>query len=173
MDGRVRPVVGREQRQGLLRSLAVGEVAERLAVAELLAALLAVRDRRVVGLELDARARCARRGRDERRDLGDLLPGELTAEDGMPFPPVRTWCSTVDSSGLSSSRFGPTWPFASAAFSVWQEPHPALAKTLPPGLAEPPPEPPQPATNGARASAMTAVARNFMARCLGTIAPWP
>src|SRR5678816_1651068 len=86
MDGRVRPVVGREQRQGLLRSLAVREVAERLPVAELLAALLAVRDRRVVGLELDARARRARRGRDERCDLGDLPRRELAAERRHPVP---------------------------------------------------------------------------------------
>src|SRR5262245_13230860 len=84
MDGRVRPVVGREQREGLLRSLAVGEVAERLPVAELLAVLLAVRDRRVVGLELDARARCARRGGDERSDLGDLLRRKLAAERRHP-----------------------------------------------------------------------------------------
>src|SRR4029450_2817906 len=86
MDGRVRPVVRREQRERLLRALVVREVAERLPVAELLPALLAVRDRRVVGLELDARARRARRGRDERRDLGDLLRRELAAERRHAVP---------------------------------------------------------------------------------------
>src|ERR671931_233574 len=61
----------------------------------------------------------------------------------MPLPPTRTWCATVASSGLSSSRLGPIWPFASASLSVWQLPQPALANTLPPGEFDPPP-PPQP-----------------------------
>src|SRR5919197_2966501 len=61
----------------------------------------------------------------------------------MPLPPTRTWCATVASSGLSSSRLGPIWPFASASLSVWQLPQPALANTLPPGEFDAPP-PPQP-----------------------------
>jgi hypothetical protein len=100
-------------------------------------------------------------------------PESLLPKDGMPLPPSRTCRSTVVSSGFSSSRFGPTWPFDPAAFSVWQVPQPALAKTFPPGVEEPPPEPPQPATSGTRANAIAAVARNFMTRCLGTIALWP
>ena len=72
----------------------------------------------------------------------------------MPFPPVRTWAATVTSSGFSSSRFGPTWPFAFAALSVWQPPQPAVLKTCAPGSfasaafcepAPPPPLLPQPA----------------------------
>src|ERR1043166_9517220 len=46
---------------------------------------------------------------------------------------MRTCRATVDSSGLSSSRFGPTWPLAPATFSVWQPAQPAAAKTLAPG----------------------------------------
>src|SRR4051812_37674234 len=68
----------------------------------------------------------------------------------MPFPPVRTWDATVTSSGLSSSRFGPTWPFAFAALSVWQPEQPAVLKRCAPGdfasasfFDDPPP--PQPA----------------------------
>jgi cysteine desulfurase/selenocysteine lyase len=61
----------------------------------------------------------------------------------MPFPPFRTWRATIDWSGFSSSRFGPIWPFAPAALSVWQLAQPALAKTLPPGEFEAP-EPPHP-----------------------------
>jgi hypothetical protein len=36
------------------------------------------------------------------------LAESLLLNDGIPFPPVRTWCSTVDSSGFNSSRLGPT-----------------------------------------------------------------
>jgi hypothetical protein len=54
-------------------------------------------------------------------------------KDGIPLPPFRTCRATVDSSGLSSSRFGPTWPLAPATFSVWQPAQPADAKTLAPG----------------------------------------
>src|SRR6266571_5117504 len=62
----------------------------------------------------------------------------------MPLPPLRTWRTTVDWSGLSSSRFGPIWPFAFAAFSVWQPAQPAVANTFAPGeLAAPFFEPPQ------------------------------
>src|SRR2546421_3098779 len=72
------------------------------------------------------------------------VPESLRLNEGMPFPPVRTWRATVDSSGLSSSRFGPIWPFAFAALRVWQLAQPELANTLPPGELEAPPEPPQP-----------------------------
>src|SRR5439155_16810137 len=72
------------------------------------------------------------------------VPESLRLNEGMPFPPVRTWRATVDSSGLSSSRFGPIWPFAFAALRVWQLAQPALANTLLPGELEAPPEPPQP-----------------------------
>src|SRR5947207_6407039 len=51
----------------------------------------------------------------------------------MPLPPLRTWRTTVGWSGLSSSRFGPTWPFAFAALSVWQPAQPAVANTFAPG----------------------------------------
>ena len=54
----------------------------------------------------------------------------------MPLPPFRTCRSTVDWSGFSSSRFGPTCPFEPAALSVWQPPQPALAKTFAPGALE-------------------------------------
>ena len=93
--------------------------------------------------------------------------------DGMPLPPTRTWCSTVVSSGFSSSRFGPTWPLASAAFSVWQLPQPELAKTLPPGELALPPELPQPAASGSATRRKAVAAWSFMTRCLGTIALWP
>ena len=93
--------------------------------------------------------------------------------ENMPLPPTRTWCATVEASGLSSSRFGPICPFASAASSVWQLPQPALAKTLPPGELAPPPPPPQPAASGIERNRRAVVARSFMTRCLGTIAPWP
>src|SRR5436190_4394944 len=51
----------------------------------------------------------------------------------MPLPPLRTWRTTVGWSGLSSSRFGPTWPFAFAALSVWHPAQPAVANTFAPG----------------------------------------
>jgi len=38
--------------------------------------------------------------------------------EGIPLPPSRTCRSTVDWSGFSSSRFGPTCPFEPAALSV-------------------------------------------------------
>src|SRR4051794_14806623 len=45
----------------------------------------------------------------------------LPLNDGMPpgLPPVMTCRRTVARSGLSWSRFGPTWPFDCAAASVW------------------------------------------------------
>src|SRR5262245_23503561 len=86
MDGRVRPVVGREQRERLLGPLAVGEVAKRLAVAELLPVVLAVADGRVVGLEREARSRDSCRGRDELGDLRDLLGRELAVEGRHAVP---------------------------------------------------------------------------------------
>ena len=38
----------------------------------------------------------------------------------MPPPPFFTWPETMDSDGFRASRFGPTWPDAPAAESVWQ-----------------------------------------------------
>ena len=79
----------------------------------------------------------------------------------------------MDASGLSSSRFGPTCPFAFAAESVWQPPQPALAKTLAPGEFERLFEPPQALVESPIASRSAGVRkRSFMARCLGTIALW-
>src|SRR3954454_8038169 len=101
------------------------------------------------------------------------LDESLLRKEAMPWPPLRTCRSTVDWSGFSSSRFGPTWPFESAALSVWQPPQPALAKTFAPGELEVSPEPPQPATSGRNAIRRAIVALSFMTRCLGTIAPWP
>src|SRR5829696_7272537 len=49
----------------------------------------------------------------------------------MPPPPLRTCASTVSSSGLRSSRFGPVVPSEPAAASVWQVPQ-LLAKTAAP-----------------------------------------
>src|SRR5215475_463373 len=80
MDAGDLRVVRSEQRQCLLRAVLVGEVAERLAEAERLPALLAAGDRRLVGLEGDAHLRRLRRRRDEGRDLGDLLRAQLAAE---------------------------------------------------------------------------------------------
>jgi hypothetical protein len=42
----------------------------------------------------------------------------LLRKEGIPFPPLRTWRSTTEASGFSSSRFGPICPFAPAALSV-------------------------------------------------------
>jgi hypothetical protein len=56
---------------------------------------------------------------------------------------------------------------------VWQLPQPELAKSFPPGELAFPPELPHPAASGIVASRKAAVARNFMTRCLGTIALWP
>ena len=76
-------VVGRQQRQGLLRPLAEGDVPEGLPVAEGLVALLAVLDGRVVGLERRERAaRGMRHLGDIRGDLRDLAPGEPALEGG-------------------------------------------------------------------------------------------
>src|SRR5439155_24566915 len=75
------PVVGRQKRKRLLRALLVGDVPERLPVAERLAALLALRNGRLVGLERRERAgRAVCRVCDERRDLGDLISGEALLE---------------------------------------------------------------------------------------------
>ena len=93
--------------------------------------------------------------------------------EGMPLPPLRTCRSTVDWSGFSSSRLGPTCPFAPAASSVWQPPQPAVAKTFAPGELEVPLDPPQPAASGRIATRRAVAARSFMTRCLGTIALWP
>ena len=55
---------------------------------------------------------------------------------GIAPPPFSTWCATVACDGFSWSRFGPTFPVDPAAFSVWQPPQPAEAKTaLPSGFA--------------------------------------
>ena len=50
----------------------------------------------------------------------------------MPFPPFVTCRFTVCSLGRSSSRLGPTVPFAPAASIVWQLAQPAVAKTFAP-----------------------------------------
>src|SRR5262245_36628187 len=49
----------------------------------------------------------------------------------MPPPPDRTCCSTVDWSGLRSSRFGPVVPDVSAADRVWQPPQLSLKTASP------------------------------------------
>jgi hypothetical protein len=60
---------------------------------------------------------------------------------GIPPPPFVTWFLTVSSSGLRSSRFGPTEPVAPASARVWQVAQllvnttlPAAADTSPPPL---------------------------------------
>src|SRR3954451_8816466 len=55
----------------------------------------------------------------------------------MGPPPWMTWFATVSWLGFRSSRFGPTLPLEPAAFSVWQPPHPAEAKTCLPAAASP------------------------------------
>ena len=61
--------------------------------------------------------------------------------DGIGPPPTCTWCTTRANGGFNWSRFGPTVPDDPAAFSVWQPPHPALAKTALPAAGSPwPPE---------------------------------
>ncbi len=42
------------------------------------------------------------------------------ANAGIEAPPLVTWAPTRAADGLSVSRFGPTWPDAPAAESVWQ-----------------------------------------------------
>jgi hypothetical protein len=101
------------------------------------------------------------------------VPESFVRKEGIPLPPFRTCRSTVDWSGFSSSRFGPTWPFEPAALSVWQPPQPALANTFAPGGLDALPEPPQPARSGRIANTTAADALSFMTRCLGTIALWP
>src|SRR3954454_22452764 len=55
---------------------------------------------------------------------------------GIAPPPTATWCATASFDGFSWSRFGPTLPVEPAAFSVWQPPQPADAKTaVPSGFA--------------------------------------
>src|SRR6059058_874218 len=57
---------------------------------------------------------------------------------GIAPPPTVTWWATTSFDGFSWSRFGPTFPLEPAAFSVWQPPHPAEAKTcLPSGFGAP------------------------------------
>src|SRR5436190_9003112 len=87
----------------------------------------------------------------------------------MPLPPLRTWRTTVGWSGLSSSRFGPTWPFAFAALSVWQPAQPAVANTFAPGeLAAPFFEPPQALAASAKTRMTPTVKRrSFMAPVRG------
>src|SRR6266487_81302 len=92
------------------------------------------------------------------------VPERRFPNEGIPLPPLRTWRATVESSGLSSSRFGPIWPFAFAASRVWQLAQPALAKTLAPGECDAPPEPPQPAA--ARPIARRKRGRSFMVECV-------
>src|SRR5829696_4269532 len=86
----------------------------------------------------------------------------------MPPPPLRTCASTVSSSGLRSSRFGPVVPSEPAAASVWQVPQ-LLAKTAAPSappsvvsaVVAAPPEssssPPQPAAATTRSANTTAM----------------
>ena len=61
----------------------------------------------------------------------------LSLKDGIPLPPFRTWRATVCWFGLSSSRFGPTFPVAPAASSVWQPLQPSEVKIFSPGLPAP------------------------------------
>ena len=56
---------------------------------------------------------------------------------GIGPPPTSTWWTTIAVSGFSWSRFGPTVPVAPAAFSVWQPPQPAEAKTSLPAAGSP------------------------------------
>ena len=75
--------------------------------------------------------------------------------EGIAAPPFVTCRSTSASAGLSWSRFGPTFPVAPAAFSVWQPPQPAEAKICFPfgGAAWVPPPPPL--ASGAFVAAVT------------------
>ena len=97
------------------------------------------------------------------------FPERRSLNDGMPLPPARTWRTTVGWSGLSSSRFGPTWPFAFAALSVWQPAQPAVANTFAPGeLAAPFFEPPQALAASAKTRMTpTLKRRSFMAPVRG------
>ena len=58
-------------------------------------------------------------------------------ERGIGPPPFSTWWTIVVGRGFSWSRFGPTVPVELAAFSVWQPPQPALAKTRLPAVGSP------------------------------------
>src|SRR5215210_6078558 len=89
------------------------------------------------------------------------------SNDGIPPPPLFTFCSTWSTDGSSSSRFGPTDPFDPAALNVWQLPHPASANTLAPALSEDSPESPPPQPVSARS------ARAKITRLTGTQGrPW-
>src|SRR5215218_1045599 len=57
------------------------------------------------------------------------------ANEGIPPPPSSTFDRTVSKSGRAESRFGPIWPPAPAASSVWQDPQPAVLKTVAPAAA--------------------------------------
>jgi hypothetical protein len=56
--------------------------------------------------------------------LISLVVRELLNE-GMIAPPSVIWSAMRVAGGRTTSRFGPTWPLAPAAASVWQPPQPA------------------------------------------------
>ena len=149
-----------EPREGGLRPVLVGEVAERLLdglrVARAVVELLVVR-LKVNFLTSPFPAEVATNSATSR--ISSSLSLSLNA--GMVPPPFRTWRSTRSAFGRTSSRFGPTVAVAPAASSVWQPPQFASAKTLAPlevatpvsvAFLSPPPQPADTSSTAAKAA---------------------